>query len=297
MQKPPWTIADLDRFVDDEPLAYSIPGETPGHGVDLEAAHELFHEQTKYHRATSRGRARRIRAHIEEPPLIAKCVLGRHRRVGKGVSLPAPTDISGSLGEVLANRKSVRREQLGAERLVCVKLLSNMLYHSVRTNRQVPVKKVPGLMQDFRPYPSAGALYPCEVYLAIANVEGLSPGIYRYDARQHDLLLCKSHPDTGRPLRDFSDVETEFYETPPACAVIMTAVFERSVRKYGARGYRLALIEAGHILQNLSLVASAIDLKGLVSASFYEAELENLLGIDGVSEAVLAAFLMGQMSD
>jgi nitroreductase len=54
----------------------------------------------------------------------------------------------------------------------------------------------------------------------------------------------------------------------------------------------LALIEAGHILQNLSLVASALGLDGLVSASFYEAELESLLGLDGVSEGVLAAFLM-----
>ncbi len=292
MRKPPWTISDLEQFVDDNPLTYSIPGHTPGHEVDLEAAHEVFHAQTKYHRATSQGQARRIRAHIEAPALVAKCVLGQHRRVGKSLLLPAPSDISGSLADVLANRQTVRREQLDVGRPICAQLLSSVLHHGVRANRRAPVKKVPGLMQYFRPYPSAGALYPCEVYLAVGQVENVPPGIYRYDARQHDLLPCRSLPRAGQSQRDFSEVETGFYTRPPACAVIITSVFERAVRKYGTRGYRLALIEAGHILQNLSLVASALGLDGLVSASFYEAELESLLGLDGVSEGVLAAFLM-----
>lgn len=297
MLQPPWIISGLDRFADEEPLAYSVPGSTPGHEVDLSAPHELFHEQTKYHRATSQGRARHIKAHIEEPRLIAKCVLGQHKRAGESVTLPPPADLSGSLAEALASRKSVRREHLDAGKPVCAETLSGLLHHGVRVNRQAPVKKVPGLVQGFRPYPSAGALYPCEVYLAVAAVQGVPPGVYRYDAHAHDLLLCRPLPDAARRVNDFSDAETGFYETPPPCAIIVTSVFERAVRKYGARGYRLALIEAGHILQNLSLIASALELSGHVSASFYEAEVENLLGIDGVSEAVLAAFLMGHLCE
>ena len=76
------------------------------------------------------------------------------------------------------------------------------------------------------------------------------------------------------------------------CAIVVTAVFERTVQKYERRGYRLAVIESGHIMQNLILVGAGTGLRALVSASFYEDELESLIMVDGVTEAVIATVLL-----
>ena len=291
MSRQEWTSLSLDDFeVTDDFLASAIPGDTPGQKADPDALHEIFHEQTKQHRATSLGRSRTIRAHVEQPGLVARCVRGYHRRQGMGVALPEPGKITLSLADALARRVTVRREDLAGA--IPATTLSTLLYHSARAQRSAKPKAAPELTQHFRPYPSAGALYPCEIYLAVSAVEGLPSGMYRYDGLRHDLVPCKPMAGEGR---EYKSVEVGAGETrSPACAILITSVFERAVRKYGSRGYRLALIEAGHILQNLSLVATSLELGTLVSASFYEAELERLIDIDGVSEAVLAGFLIGR---
>lgn len=303
MSSFPWTHLELEAFASpEEPLVYTVPGDTPGQRVDLASLHELFHAQTKYHRATASGQIRTIQAHLKDPALIARCVNGRHRRPVRGISLPEPAALSTGLGEALAGRKSAKRDMLCVDEsaireekgsALTLENLSTLLHHSARSQRSAAPSAAPDLTQHFRPYPSAGALYPCEIYLAVANVEGLAAGIYRYDSLHHDLLLCPKRAGAKKGADTFNNVEMGVWDTPPACALIVTSVFERSVRKYGERGYRLALIEAGHILQNMSLVAGALALNSLVSASVYEAELEALLGIDGVSEAVLATFLVG----
>ena len=117
-------------------------------------------------------------------------------------------------------------------------------------------------------------------------------GAYLYNAVNHSLSRRVTDRNGNQ---NFTNVEAgrDAAANPPACAIVITSVFERSVRKYGPRGYRLATIEAGHILQNLSLVAGTLGLSSLVSASFFEAELEAMIGVDGVSEVALACFLCG----
>lgn len=292
-----WTNLGLDDFDgSEEPLAYTIGGDTPGQTADLNALYEIFHEQTKYHRATSSGIAANIRAHLEHPDLVTRCVMGRHRRTGPGLALPAPLELTGDLASILAKRVTKCRAE--TERPMRAEVLSSLLHHSIHAQRSATPDLVPELTQYFRPYPSAGALYPCEIYIAISAVEDLPAGWFRYDAIHHDLIGVSGHHPDGPEDCDFRAAEAgPPASKPPACAIVITSVFERSVRKYGMRGYRLALIEAGHILQNLSLVAASLGLNGLVSASFHEAELEALIGVDGVSEAVLASFLTGGSSD
>lgn len=266
----------------------TVPQSVPGHRADIDALHEVFHEQTKYHRATAFSHARNIQAHMSEPTLVERSVAGRHRPEGIPVlSLPEPVAINTELTEALSQRISAAREDLAGP--LCAQNLSALLYHGARITRSGVPRAVPDLTQHYRPYPSAGALYPCELYLAIADVAGIPNGVYRYDALEHGLVATGKGDET-----DFG--QTEINRSPEwavPCAIVITGVFERSVRKYDLRGYRFALLEAGHILQNLSLLAAALGLTSLVSASFYEAELEALIGVDGVSEAVLVSFLVG----
>lgn len=295
MQKPDWLHDELDTFaLADDDLAYCVPGDTPGHSTSLDAAHELFHEQTKYHRASAFGLFQNIAAHLKQPALIERCVLGRHASSPQAVPLPPAAQLDTSLGQALMQRKSHPRASTALP--MTAQTLSTLLHNAVRTNRAAQVEQVPALTQHFSPYPSAGALYPCELYLALAGIDDIPAGIYRYHAISHSLSPCQPSDTDGV---DFRSVEAGYGDSapPPACAIIISSVFQRSVRKYGTRGYRLALLEAGHMLQNLSLVAAALDLSSLVSASFYEAELEALIGVDGVSEAVLACFLCGAAAE
>ena len=75
--------------------------------------------------------------------------------------------------------------------------------------------------------------------------------------------------------------------------IVVTALFWRSRFKYGARGYRFALLEAGHVIQNAVLVAAALGLQALPVGGFYDRRLDGLVGADGLDEASVYALLLG----
>jgi SagB-type dehydrogenase family enzyme len=112
-----------------------------------------------------------------------------------------------------------------------------------------------------RPVPSGGGLYPLELYALVQNVEGVEPGIYHYAALHHMLEQVQpvrlSKPAVSRLFMD------QPYITGAAVIVVLVAVVERCLWKYGDRGYRYILFEAGHVAQNVNLVSSALELGSL----------------------------------
>ena len=78
-----------------------------------------------------------------------------------------------------------------------------------------------------------------------------------------------------------------------AAVVFVTAVFWRSRFKYGLRGYRFALLEAGHVAQNVLVAATELAVAALPLGGFYDARVERLLGVDGVDESVVYAIVLG----
>jgi SagB-type dehydrogenase family enzyme len=140
-----------------------------------------------------------------------------------------------------------------------------------------------GTPQDLRTVPSGGALYPLELYVAAHRVEGLDPALYHYDPLRHGL-------EHLRPLESPAGPELSPYGEPlaeSAAVVAMTAMFWRSRFKYGARAYRFALMEAGHVGQNLLLAAAALGLDAVPLGGFYDREVDAFLGVDGIYEASL----------
>jgi len=73
----------------------------------------------------------------------------------------------------------------------------------------------------------------------------------------------------------------------------LSAVFHRSQKKYGPRGYRYILLEAGHVAQNLCLIAAEFNLGSLCMGGFYDSRLNRFLGFDGLSEAVVYSVAAG----
>jgi SagB-type dehydrogenase family enzyme len=141
-----------------------------------------------------------------------------------------------------------------------------------------------------RAAPSAGALYAGEVYVVAERVAGLAPGVYSYAVAEHALVSIRA----GRALGDVAQaVEAPEAVDGAACAVLLSNVFPRYAWRYGARGYRYALIDSGHIGENLRLAAAAAGLGHASPLRFADDALNALLAIDGREEAVCALHALG----
>lgn len=138
---------------------------------------------------------------------------------------------------------------------------------------------------------SGGGRYPVEMYpLVLRGGEGLPAGLYHYNVKQHALELLWDQHLTQDECKEYFVYD---WTVNANVVFLMTAVFRRNQAKYGERGYRYILIEAGHIGQNLSLVAEALGLKCVALGGTQDEKIEVLLDIDGVHESVIYALAVG----
>lgn len=139
---------------------------------------------------------------------------------------------------------------------------------------------------------SGGALYPLELYAVALKVEDLEPAVYHYDPSSHRLEAVARGdflPSLSRCLW-LDGVHAE----SAAVVLVLTAFFIRSTIKYRDRGYRMILMEAGEVAQNLSLLATAMGLASCTLSGFLDNELSKLLGADGYAEAALLPMIVGR---
>jgi SagB-type dehydrogenase family enzyme len=144
-----------------------------------------------------------------------------------------------------------------------------------------------------RSVPSGGALYPLSVYVAVLGRAEIAPGIYWHDPVAHTLATIETHDPTS--AINEAMISPSYVEGASAI-VIVTAMFWRSRFKYGERGYRYVLLEAGHAMQNLLLAATASSIPALPLGGFFDDVIERLLRIDGVDEGVLYTCALGTSS-
>lgn len=140
-----------------------------------------------------------------------------------------------------------------------------------------------------RAVPSGGALYPLEVYVLARRVADLPAGTYHLDPFDRALEQLEGGPvQLGAAF-----VDAALAENAAAFAVV-TGMFYRSRCKYGLRGYRFALLEAGHLMQSLLLLATALGIDALPLGGFYDAAIDRLVRANGVDESVLYAVALGR---
>ncbi len=130
--------------------------------------------------------------------------------------------------------------------------------------------------RGYRTAPSAGATYPLELYVAVGDVDDLSPGIYRYKPDEH--VLVRTAEGDRRTQLAQAALGQHFVGEGPAVFVI-TAVYERTTTRYGERGVRYVHMEAGHSAQNLYLQATAMALGTVVVGAFNDAQVTEVLGL------------------
>ena len=141
-----------------------------------------------------------------------------------------------------------------------------------------------------RSAPSAGALYPIDIYPVVNNISGINQGIYRYLVNDHSLELIKEGD-----FRDQMVVAALGQEVIERANVVfvMTAIPSRSEWKYLERTNRYIFLEAGHIAQNLYLEATFIGLGSCAVGAFSDSAFNHMLGIDGIEEFTVYAMAVG----
>ena len=125
-----------------------------------------------------------------------------------------------------------------------------------------------------RTAPSAGALYPLEIYLVAGNVEELPAGIYKYHSKSH--AIAKSLEGDKRSELAEASLAQGWMTNAPAMIVI-AAVYERATATYGDRGIRYTDMEVGHAAQNVALEAVALDLGTVDVGAFSDGAVKKIM--------------------
>ncbi len=201
------------------------------------------------------------------------------------IPLPPPELPVTPLGGVLQTRRSCRA--FSPLPPLSERDLAALLFAGYGITSSRPV----GHGFSFRTTPSGGALYPLELYLAVGRSADVSPGLYHYDPSRHGLEALGA-PDVLDRLAGCL-VQPEVV-TGAAAILVVTALFWRSRLKYGLRGYRFALLEAGHAAQNVLLTAEGLHLGAVPIGGFFDGEVERVLEIDGVNESALYVIALGR---
>ena len=144
----------------------------------------------------------------------------------------------------------------------------------------------------FRTVPSAGALYPLELYVYL-NTSVLPKGIYHYSPNKSVLEFIKEE-DYMEYLRENLVAEPFVDLQHCSCVFFITSFFERVLIKYGDRGYRFILQEVGFLTQNISLLAEFLELGSCVLGSYVDDNINQILSADGTFETVQNVIVIGK---
>ncbi|MFC1854803.1 SagB/ThcOx family dehydrogenase [Candidatus Dependentiae bacterium] len=158
---------------------------------------------------------------------------------------------------------------------------------SVRSYRNLPLKleqisqllwAAQGITSDggYRSTPSAGALYPLELYVVATNVDGLETGIYKFDAKENALRQVKS--GNFRDELMSAGMGQDAIESAPA-TVVFAGVHTRTQQKYGPKASRYVHMEVGHASQNIYLQATALNLGTVAIGAFSGEAVKRVIGM------------------
>jgi SagB-type dehydrogenase family enzyme len=148
----------------------------------------------------------------------------------------------------------------------------------------------------FRAAPSAGALYPLELYVVVgtSGVEGLESGVYRYRPDGHELIPGPS--ESVQPQLRAAALDQEAVGEA-AIDIVMCAVDERTTRKYGERGERRYVpMEAGHAGENVYLQAESLGLSTVAIGAFRDADVAEIIGAP-TNQRPLYVFPIGERTE
>jgi SagB-type dehydrogenase family enzyme len=202
------------------------------------------------------------------------------------VALPTTlTSLQVSLGEAMTKRETARNLKASTLPLEHLATLLHYAYGITRDNKETVFQRA------FRVVPSADAFYPLEIFFHASHVHGLSSGIYHFDPMKNCVRLLRSGDHSGLIAGALTQ---KHLAISASLIVFITGMFERTVLKYGNRGYRFVLLEAGHVAQNINLVAAGINLACVNIGGYFDDQIDALLGIDGLTHSTVYVIGIGE---
>lgn len=235
--------------------------------------YQKFHEKTKF---TKLGR----NVHPKFWPQEWKTIFYKAYPRFEEIVLPKP-DLSAKISfeNTLKSRRSYRTF---SKKSLSLAKLSSFLYYSAGLSPN----KI-GLPQR-RFYPSPGGRFSIEIYIVSLNSE-LPKGVYHYYVKNNSLEKLLDFKKG-----DLKSLSNQYWIKKAGCLIIMTTIFKRNTNKYGERGYRHVLVEAGHIGQNLYLLATALNLAVCGVGGYIDDNVNKFLDIDGKNESVIYVLAVGE---
>ena len=255
-------------------------------GVALDDPAETYHEASKLYPSTiARHVAGSSRLSVTPELQVSATRAVRRNLHRRALLLPPPLSPGVTLTQALGARRSERGFAAGG---IAFRELATLLHAGYGVTR--PAGRDDS--QPLRAVPSGGALYPLEIYAVLARVEGAEPGLYHFDSLRPALEVLTLGASPLAILREAA-IYPEVVEGC-AAALLITGMFWRSRFKYGLRGYRFTLLEAGHLAQNVLLMCAALGLAAVPLGGFYDRPVDELLGVDGVNESILYSVCLGR---
>lgn len=195
------------------------------------------------------------------------------------LELPGPAEASGvPVERALARRRSVRAF---ADASLTLGQLSQLLWAAQGVSEA----------EGNRTAPSAGALYPLELYMLVGDVTGLAKGVYKYRTEAHKLTRTGGGDLRAEAARAALG---QAWIVDSRAVMVIAAVFGRTRAKYGERSERYVHMEAGHAAQNVYLQATALDLGTTVVGAFDDDRIHALVGMEH-DEAPVALLPLGAL--
>lgn len=204
------------------------------------------------------------------------------------VALPAPElSLDLPLSRALAARATpaeLTRAPLGLDQL------ATLLWSACGVRSDPAAAPASPGRRALRMVPSAGALYPLEVFFHTRSVPDLAAGLYYYDPVRHELRRVREGDQTAKIA---SLLVQKRLAVESSLLVFLVALFTRTVGKYGERGYRFVLLEAGHLAQSLCLAATGLGLGAIPVGGYFDRRADSLLGLDGLLQSTVYMTAIG----
>lgn len=203
--------------------------------------------------------------------------------------LPSPRlDSEFSVEKALLQRRSVREYSVEA---ITLEQLSQLLWACQGISSELTYERAgKSIHFPLRTAPSAGALYPLEVYVVVSRVTGLDPGIYHYipgnSVDDHRLKLLQDGDKAYELAR--AALGQDCIKNAAVNFVIGT-VISRTAVKYGDRAERYVFIETGHAGQNICLQAQAFNLGTVTVGAFNDDKVRKLIGTEAEPVYIICA--------
>ena len=241
---------------------------------------ELFHQKTKDHDS---GKDCPIPHDREEWPLAWKTVEYKTYQRYKTIELPTPEILNYSQ-DLLLERRTCRNFQ--KNRPLSLAEVSNLLAFSCGTNKFQDENGASRRVQ-----PSGGARYPLEVYLLNLQAGELPRSFFHYQVANHSLVSLWPVDSLTNPVEE---AFTYDWCWDASAALLITAIPDRTTRKYGDRGYRYLYLETGIVVGNVIQAALANQLETAVMGGIADYDIEDMLGIDGYNETFVTGVMIGR---